>query len=666
MYVDEKGFMGMNNNQLWEPNRNLDVKKLYLNSNGSSTLDSIYVGGPLGKAYGIKDIYGKFMDYLNSLRSDKTINEWKAFGYDWRKPITEVVAGKENLKINGVATTSINLVDLVVNMASSSKTGKVTLIAHSNGGLVSKYLIKTLADLGKSDLIDKVISVAVPYLGTPQAILGLLHGDGESIAHGVILNPSVARGLGQNMSSAYSLLPSRSYFAQVFTPSIAFASTSINGLNNGVYPKEINSYESQKAFVLDSQNTRKVPKDSNTDLPIKGNSFLLNLADIFHGIIDNYSWPNTISKWSLVGWNNSTSKGITYSDKKTCSKGKCITVPDYNAEKTIMGDGTVVVPSATYDSGEVVSLDLANISDQEKREISHANILGASSTINSIDKIIKSPENSDKGNTIAEISKIKGATIGKPDLNKEPVSLVLSTHSPVDLHVYDSKGRHVGINPNPQGLNQQIEDDIVTFTDEDIPGSSINLHYQSDGSRETYVYLPDNNGERYSVMIDGNSFGEFTYQIERKRGSEVLNSIEYTDIPVTPLTVASTSIVARVSESVPVPDLASSSPVMRVDIDGNGSVDISANSNTKIDYLSMTKSLKKLLNLSITDNKRKDLINKRLDKIEDKIKKGKLEFLNDYREKLNEKSKHIKLNKITNKDKEKLVDSLETYISQFE
>jgi pimeloyl-ACP methyl ester carboxylesterase len=666
MYVDEKGFMGMNNNQLWEPNRNLDVKKLYLNSNGSSTLDSIYVGGPLGKAYGIKDIYGKFMDYLNSLRSDKTINEWKAFGYDWRKPITEVVAGKENLKINGVATTSINLVDLVVNMASSSKTGKVTLIAHSNGGLVSKYLIKTLADLGKSDLIDKVISVAVPYLGTPQAILGLLHGDGESIAHGVILNPSVARGLGQNMSSAYSLLPSRSYFAQVFTPSIAFASTSINGLNNGVYPKEINSYESQKAFVLDSQNTRKVPKDSNTDLPIKGNSFLLNLADIFHGIIDNYSWPNTISKWSLVGWNNSTSKGITYSDKKTCSKGKCITVPDYNAEKTIMGDGTVVVPSATYDSGEVVSLDLANISDQEKREISHANILGASSTINSIDKIIKSREGSDKGQVVSEISKIKGVTIGKPDLTKEPISLVLSTHSPVDLHVYDNKGRHVGINPNPQGLNQQIEDDVVTFTDEDIPGSSIDFHYESDGSKETYVYLPDNNGERYSVVIDGNSFGEFTYQIERKRGSDVLSSVEYVDIPVTPLTIASTSIVARVSESAPVMNLASSSPVMQIDLDGNGSVDISVNSDTKIDYLSITKSLRKLLDLSIKDNKRKDSISKRLDKIEDKIKKGKLEFLNDYREQLNEKSRHIKLNKITNKDKENLLDSLGTYISQFE
>jgi len=666
LYRDERSLNRISSNQLWEPNRNLDVKKLYLNNYGSSTLNSVYIGGPLGKAYGFKDIYGNFMDYLDSLKKDKTVNEWKVFGYDWRKPITEVVAGKENIKVNGIATTSANLVDLVINTASSSKTGKVTLIAHSNGGLVSKYLIKTLEDLGKADLIDRVISVAVPYLGTPQAILGLLHGDDQSIARGVILDNSIARGLGKNMASAYSLLPSKSYFSLVFAPSIAFASTSVKGLNDGSYPKEINTYENQKAFVLDSNNFRKNPQISDTKFPIKGNSLLYGLADIVHGIIDPYYWPTAISKWAIVGWNNSTSKGVLYSDNKICKKGKCTTTPNYKAEKTIMGDGTVVVPSATYNSGDVVSLDLADLSDQEKREISHANILGASSTINSIDKIIKNPEKPNQGKVIGELSKIPGVTIGKPNFTKEPVSLVLSTHSPVDLHVYDSKGRHVGINPNPQGLNQQIEDGLITFTDQDIPGSSIDFHDQSDGSKETYIYLPDNNGEKYSVIIDGNGFGEFTYQIERKRGSEELDNVEYTSIPVTPFTVASTSILARIGESAQIPNLALSSPIIRIDLDGNGYADIMASSTTKVDYSLMINSLKKLTDTFSNDKKRKDLIKKRLDKIEDKIKRGKLEFLNDYSEKLNQKSGHIKIDKLTSKDKEKMIDSLEVYISQFE
>lgn len=664
LYVDERGVGGTSTNQLWEPNRNLDIKKIYLNNQGSSTIDSIYVGGPLSKAYGFKDIYGNFIDYLNGLKNNKNINEWKAFGYDWRKPITEVVAGKENLKINGVATTSMNLVDLVVNMASSSKTSKLTLIAHSNGGLVSKYLIKTLADLGKEDLIDKVISVAVPYLGTPQAVLGLLHGDKQSIAKGIIMSPDIARTLGQNMSSAYSLLPSKTYFSQVFTPSISFASTSVSGLNDGSYPKEINTHENQKSFILDSEGVRNVPKDSNTTFPIKGNSLLYGLADVVHSVIDPYYWPKTISKWSIIGWNSITSKGITYFDKKVCKKGKCSTTPDYDIEKTIMGDGTVVVPSAIYNSGDVVSLDLADLREQEKREISHANILGASSTITSIDQIIKNPEKYDQGKIVGELSKIPGVTIGKPDFTKEPVSLILSTHSPVDLHVYDSKGRHVGVNYAPSGLNQQIEDELITFVDEDIPGSSIDFRYQSDGSKETYVYLPDNNGEKYSVAINGTGFGEFTYQIERKRGRELLDNIEYISMPVTPFTVASTSVVARVSESDPIPKLSQSSPVIYLDIDGNGYSDLTASSTTKVDYSLMINFLRKMNDKFSNNKNRRDLIKKRLDKIEEKIKKGKLQFINDYSEKLNEKSGHIKINQKI--DKNKLLDYLEIYISQFE
>src|SRR5262249_21329794 len=157
---------------------------------------------------------------------NNTIGQWKAFGYDWRKPIAEVVAGPEQK-----ATTTESLIDTVMAMASTSKTGKVTLIAHSNGGLVTKYLVKTLADMGKSDLIDKVISVAVPYLGTPLAIPSLLYGDGNSIAGGLLLKQSVAQKLAANMPSAYSLLPSAEYFAQHLGPTIAYASGSSTPVN---------------------------------------------------------------------------------------------------------------------------------------------------------------------------------------------------------------------------------------------------------------------------------------------------------------------------------------------------------------------------------------------------------------------------------------------------
>ena len=42
-------------------------------------------------------------------------------------------------------------------MASSSQTGKVNIVTHSNGGLIAKALINKLKKLGKENLIDKKI-----------------------------------------------------------------------------------------------------------------------------------------------------------------------------------------------------------------------------------------------------------------------------------------------------------------------------------------------------------------------------------------------------------------------------------------------------------------------------------------------------------------------------
>jgi pimeloyl-ACP methyl ester carboxylesterase len=223
-------------NTLWPPNSNNDVRKLFLNEYGTSTDATIYSEKPLTTAYNIVDVYGKFIDFLDSLKRDGNINEWQSFGYDWRKPIDQVISGPE-IK----ATTTEYLVKTVEEVASRSKTGKVSIVAHSNGGLVAKYLVKKLSEIGEENLIDTVISVAVPYLGTPQAIAGILHGDDQSIGEGLLTKQSVARQLGINMPSAYSLLPSDLYFSNIFTPSIAFASTSVNHLNNNIYPQNITS-----------------------------------------------------------------------------------------------------------------------------------------------------------------------------------------------------------------------------------------------------------------------------------------------------------------------------------------------------------------------------------------------------------------------------------------
>jgi hypothetical protein len=660
LYREEKLLVASSTNRLWEPNVGSDVKKLYLDNTGISLNKTIYSGEVLGRALTIKDIYGEFVDYLENLKGDGVVNEWKAFGYDWRKPINEVVAGREKK-----ATTTESLLDVVYRLAENSKTGKVTLIAHSNGGLVAKYLVKVLTDLGKEDLIDSVISVAVPYLGTPEAIGALLHGSGQSIAKGIILNQSIARGLGINMPSAYSLLPSREYFSKIFGPTIAFASTTVVGVNNGSYPKEITTYQGQASFLTDRENDRSIPKLEEVNKPTRANSRLMTSADLLHGMIDSFVWPSAISRWSILGWGIDTVKNIVYSEKTNCKKTKCKEVPVFETGKTIMGDGTVVAPSAVFNSGTAVSLDLNVISKQEKRDIEHGNILGASSTMGVIDDIINSNRDGDKNKIIEKISKIPGVSIGEPDYSKEKISLVLSTHSPVELHVYDSEGNHTGLIPKPEG-SEDVEDGLYTFFDENIKGSSFETYPDGFGGDDSYIYLPDDNGMKYTVVIDGNGFGEFTYKVTRVRGDTKLDAVEYVGIPVTPFTIASTTVITRNSENSELPVLASSPPEIKIDFDGNGSVDVVATTTTIIGPAEYHKSLRSIISSLIGNTKRSKDILKRVDRLDELLKKGKFKQVRDLSEKLEKRFGHKKFSKVSEKERAQILDVIENYIKQYE
>ena len=117
--------------QLWEPNRHQDVQDLYLDQNGQSIKPNIYTSdiideinySPIGQS----NIYKSFIKMMKGLKTDGTIANWKALPYDWRFDLPEVVA-------------NANMLAEIETMAITSNTGKVTIIAHSNGGLVAKEL----------------------------------------------------------------------------------------------------------------------------------------------------------------------------------------------------------------------------------------------------------------------------------------------------------------------------------------------------------------------------------------------------------------------------------------------------------------------------------------------------------------------------------------------
>ncbi len=644
LYSD-KGIIGKNT--LWEPNRNADVSKLFLDNTGKSKND-ILVGNILEKAYGVADIYGTFSKYLDSLKQSEIINNWLAYSYDWRKSIDKVIDQKENRLDSSLD----DLVTSIMKTASTSKTGKVTLIAHSNGGLIMKYVYKILKDRGLENIIDKAIGVAVPYLGTPSAISGLLHGDGQRIAGGLFLSQSIARNLGVNMPSAYSLLPSMSYFAKAFGPTIAFASTTVQGLNDAKYEKEINNSNSQNNFILDTANNRKVD-NKNTNLPIKGNSGLLHAAEIIHNLLDPFPWNKVINYWAIIGWNKLTTQGIKY-DNKDCKDCSGIT---HTNKSTKLGDGTVVANSAEHDSGNSAYIDLANAGKKEGRDIDHSNIMGATSTINSIDRIIKNDEDNEK--IKEQLNKIDGVQV--TTYSKLPVDnsyIIVSTHSPVDLHVYDRDGKHVGINNLAQELG--IEPGLVTSADQGIIGSTIEFQEQNDGSTETYIYLPYEIGEKYNIRIDGNNFGQFSYKVEKIVNDEKVDSIIYENIPVMPTSVASTSLYIKTGSS-----LKDQVADINLDFDGDGLVDDKISTISQFDDYQLILKLRKMLDkYCLSSNNCKSLKN-RLDKIQAKMLNSK-----NTNKKIDlvifEAIGHIEKDHFDQKNRDKVMQNLSQYIKQLE
>ena len=555
---------GTSTNTLWAPNRNDDVRKLFLDENGSSTDSTIYSGQPIGNIFGLYSVYGSFMKFMDGLVKDGNISEWKSFGYDWRKPIAEVVAGVEKK-----ATTTESLVAVAMDIASRSRTGKVTIVAHSNGGLVAEYLVKALADAGQANIIDGVISVATPYLGTPSALSALLHGDHQEIADGLILNSSVARQLATNMSSAYSLLPSRGYFSRILDPVITPAAT-LALVSAPLSP--INSHASMFDFIANQ--------------PLKGNSLLASAGDAIQSVLANFSWPANIYRWSIVGWNIDTPKSLVYVNKERCLKVfwfnfGCSTVLEHYDTMTAMGDGTVVAPSAAYGGNSttsVASIDLAAASHVESKNIDHANILESSTTQATIKSILVSNPSSggsSSGGSLPKGVPMAGVSLGEPAYSKEPVRLVVNVDAQADLSVHDSAGNHTGVVASPAG----VDDDVVTAYEENIPGS--HLSSTAEGSTtNTSISLPDN-GQQYTVGVNGGSFGSFTLNIDQMQGTTTLSHSEFTDIPMTPSSTATTTIqVVPMATSSDESVSSTSISTITVDIDGDGTTDLAASSTS--------------------------------------------------------------------------------------
>ncbi len=533
-------------NQLWEPNREADVEKLFLDEDGKSVDSGIYMRDVLDEKnvlpVGQGNIYKSFIEDMDVMKNvDQSINDWKAIPYDWRLSLDDIVNnGTEN---NGdisyiESAPKSYIVRELERLAGSSKSGKVTIIAHSNGGLVAKALIHKLGDAEAIRLIDQVVLVAVPQTGTPQAIGAILHGYDQGLPFdwlSPLLSPGTARILANNMPGAYHLIPSATYFSGegsgVETPPITFGGGILTDQFVQKYGHEIGDTSEPRDFLLSDE--RKVSADSeDTVSPSMVNTKLLAYGKDAHQIIDDMTIPESIAVSQIAGFGEETLGTIRYWTGVSCRVateiGECDEYDSallYTPEGMIDGDGTVVAPSALAMNAKGYWVDLKEY-NKENIDRKHADILEVQPLRKFIKENIIMKSSSTFPNFISD---------SQPATNSER-RLRYYLHSPLALSIRDSDGRETSAMAS------------------DIPGA----RYRRFGEVQ-YISVPA--VAHPTLVLDGEAKGSFTLEVKEVENEVVVAETTFAGIPSTTETKASMDF--------PDGTIAHASP-LTIDYDGDG------------------------------------------------------------------------------------------------
>ncbi|OGG78280.1 hypothetical protein A3A36_02935 [Candidatus Kaiserbacteria bacterium RIFCSPLOWO2_01_FULL_52_12b] len=529
--------------RLWEPNIDSDVKDLYLKSDGTSVRSDVYAKekGIIDELSDGKNIYKSFIAKMDGLRADGTINDWGPIAYDWRLSLDDILTNGNDmdgrLYYSGdlAATSTAYIIQELKRLAATSRTGKVTIVAHSNGGLVAKRLTELLG-LDASTLIDKMIFVAVPHAGTPEAIAADLHGHEQDHVLGFATSKSTARTFASTSPMAYNLLPSARYFTQVDNPVITFDSSLPDWIAR--YGATIHSQETLHTFLTDTYG-RVDSQTGDINQPIQLNGMLLSNAEAMHASFDNWTPPAGVSLIQIAGWGvPKTIAGITYKKKDAGVSSD----PDF----TVDGDGTVVVPSALWTS---MATGVANYwmnlrGYNSDRPVSsgfgyatfdHSRILETDPVLNFISDQIASTTK-----PLSDYGYLSTQAPAASDLR-----LRYSLHSPLTLNLYDDQGRHTGVSTTTGQVEEQIPDTYYTEIGDVkyiFSGASTPAH----------------------IVLGGYASGTFTFDANQYTGDTLTASATFKDIPTATTTIVTMNVTS---------DLTTLSP-MAIDEDGNGIIDV--------------------------------------------------------------------------------------------
>ena len=498
--------------QVWVPDGNQDVRQLAMTPSGTS-VNNIYTKDILNKLLVGGTVYESFKTYMDSLVTDKIIKAWTPFAYDWRFSVADIA--QNGTQYENQVRSVIQEIEFIAN--NNSFNGKVTIIGHSNGGLLAKLVVKKLEQEGKSKLIDRVVLLASPQLGTPKAIGTILHGYDQEKLGGWAIDDVEAREVIQNMPGAYGLVTSQEYFDAVADKVIRFENSTATQVFRIAYGESIDSEEELKRFMIGSSDNR--PQAQGIDEVLRANESLLTTQLNLHGTtLDNWTAPAGVKVIEVVGTGLDTVSGFEY---RTFKERVCTVLGIFSCETKAFykpvpifsqkGDKTVIELSAEGYSGVkdkyYIDLEASDIKGGQF-QVEHYNISENPSIQKLISNILLA--------TTSDIEFISTTTVST-NSNR----LLLGVHSPVTIEVLDLEGKRVG---------RKLVSGVPT-KEEGILGST----YLEIGTSK-YVIVP---AERnYTIKLKGTGEGGLTFSLDTLNGQTQIPQVFVNVATIT----ASTSI----------------------------------------------------------------------------------------------------------------------------
>lgn len=495
--------------RIWEPGNNNDVEALRMFTTGASAfpvytndiLESAQVDIGLGLVLPAGDFYVGLSQEFDRLETEGVIAAWEPYAYDWRYDVATIVADGTRINPDGARR---YVTDLFVELASSSFSGRVTIVAHSNGGLLAKALVTELERRNLSDLVDTVVLIGVPQRGTPKAIGTILHGYDQELGQGWVVDALRARRIINNLPGAYGLLPTAAYLAQSPVPVISFDSGPATTDYRERYGDVITTIDEYTDFLVSGISVASTTAARHE--PVHVNEALLLDAQLLHeDILARWQAPSNVRVVEIVGIGLPTPVGIRYIDtgQFDCATSfftqtlECIrALPKPTALLSVFGDQTVMAQSGAAYTGEKETfyVDLNLLSSKDTVEYSHANVTQAPAIQSLITHVVS---------TTSAIALPEHVFDSLP-INTEQVFTVEQIASPVAIATTDTYGRTTGLVKTSLGWEVKRE----------IPGSQ---YFTLGGVK--HLVVPQSDTPRVTTLT-GLADGVFTYSVSTLHGNK--------------------------------------------------------------------------------------------------------------------------------------------------